>query len=145
MGDQYQHFLIFIASRIAGDESWTSGRSSHRSCSVRKGVFRNVEACHFIKKETLAQVFSCEFCKIFEETFFTEHLWTTSSENKRQNFYFDYDLLKVFLNVFSWRNLLVPWNVMFHTDLNDLLFVDAKPPTMVLCPVYNEYLGQTIQ
>ena len=23
------------------------------------------EACNFIKKETLAQVFSCEFCKIF--------------------------------------------------------------------------------
>ena len=27
-----------------------------------------------IKKETLAQVISCEFCKISENTFFTEHL-----------------------------------------------------------------------
>ena len=27
------------------------------------------EACNFIKKETLAQVFSCEFCKIFKNTF----------------------------------------------------------------------------
>ena len=27
-------------------------------------------ACNFIKKETLAQVFSCEFCKIFKNTFF---------------------------------------------------------------------------
>ena len=26
-------------------------------------------ACNFIKKETLAQVFSCEFCKIFKNTF----------------------------------------------------------------------------
>ena len=37
------------------------------------------EACNFIKKETLAQVFSCEFCKISENTFFTEHLRTTAS------------------------------------------------------------------
>ena len=28
-----------------------------------------------IKKETLAQVFSCNFCEIFKNTFFTEHLW----------------------------------------------------------------------
>ena len=30
--------------------------------------------------ETQAQVFSCEFCEIFNNTFFTEHLWTTASE-----------------------------------------------------------------
>ena len=28
-----------------------------------------------MKKETLAQMFSCEFCEISENTFFTEHLW----------------------------------------------------------------------
>ena len=31
-------------------------------------------ACNFMKKETLAQVFSCEFCKIVKNTFFIEHL-----------------------------------------------------------------------
>ena len=31
-----------------------------------------------LKKETLAQMFSCEFCEIFKNTFFTEHLWTTA-------------------------------------------------------------------
>ena len=30
-----------------------------------------------IKKETLAHVFSCEFCEISKNTFFTEHLGTT--------------------------------------------------------------------
>ena len=30
------------------------------------------------KKETLAQMFSYEFCEISKETFFTEHLWTTA-------------------------------------------------------------------
>ena len=29
--------------------------------------------------ETLAQVFPCEFCKIFKNTLFTEHLWATAS------------------------------------------------------------------
>ena len=31
------------------------------------------------KKETLAQVFSCEFCEISKNNFFTEHLWKTAS------------------------------------------------------------------
>ena len=38
------------------------------------------ETFNFIKKETLTQVFSYEFCEIFKSTFFTEHLWTTASE-----------------------------------------------------------------
>ena len=28
------------------------------------------EACNFIKKETLAQLFSCEFCEIYKNTFY---------------------------------------------------------------------------
>ena len=36
-------------------------------------------ACNFIKIETLAQVFSGEFCKISKNTFFTEHVWGTAS------------------------------------------------------------------
>ena len=31
------------------------------------------QACTFIKTENLAQVFSCEFCENFKNTFFTEH------------------------------------------------------------------------
>ena len=33
----------------------------------------------FFKKETLPQVFSCELCGIFKNTFFTEPLRTTAS------------------------------------------------------------------
>ena len=32
-----------------------------------------------MKKETLAQVFSCKFCEISKNTFFTEHFRTTAS------------------------------------------------------------------
>ena len=38
------------------------------------------QACNFIRKETLAQVFSCEFCEICKSIFFTEDLRTTASE-----------------------------------------------------------------
>ena len=36
----------------------------------------------FIKKESLALVFSCEFYEISKNTFFTEQLWTTASVDR---------------------------------------------------------------
>ena len=46
------------------------------TCAIVSFLIKlQVEACNFIKKETLAQVFSCEFCKISKSTFFIEHLW----------------------------------------------------------------------
>ena len=60
-------------------------RSSHQRCSVRKGVRRNFviftgkhlcqslffdKVANFIEIETLAQIFSCEFCEISKNTFF---------------------------------------------------------------------------
>ena len=67
-------------------------RSSHRSCSVEKGVLRNFakftgkHLCHlFFNKIALKKrlwhthVFSCEFCKLSKNTFFVEHLWATAS------------------------------------------------------------------
>ena len=52
--------------------------TSKKRCSYK---FRKIqiqispEACNFIKKETLALVFACEFCEISKNAFFTEHLW----------------------------------------------------------------------
>ena len=40
-------------------------------------LFNN--ACNFIKKKTMAQVFFCEFCEIFKNKYFIEHLQTTAS------------------------------------------------------------------
>ena len=42
---------------------------------------------NFIKKETLAQVFSSEFCKISKNNFFTEHPRTTASASINDNIY----------------------------------------------------------
>ena len=48
-------------------------------CKKHLGQSLPGAASNFIKKETLAQVFSCEFCEISKNTFFTEHVWATAS------------------------------------------------------------------
>ena len=49
----------------------------HRKTPVPESLFIQVAggACNIIKNDALAQVFSCEFCKISKNAFFTEHLW----------------------------------------------------------------------
>ena len=74
-------------------------RSSHQRYSRKKGALANLakftgkHLCQSLffnkvagrwpttlfKKETLAQVFPCQFCKFCASTFFTEHLWVTAS------------------------------------------------------------------
>ena len=44
----------------------------------RQATVPGSQAFKIIKKEILVQVFSCEFCKISKDTFFTEHLRTTN-------------------------------------------------------------------
>ena len=55
-------------------------RSSHQRFSIKKDALEilqnsqeNTCDTRFFK-ETLAQVFSCEFCKVSENTFFIEHV-----------------------------------------------------------------------
>ena len=45
---------------------------------ARVSFLIKLQALGFLKKETLAQAFSYEFCKIFKNTFFIEHLRTTA-------------------------------------------------------------------
>ena len=57
-----------------------SQNSQEYNC-VRDSFLIKLQAkgCNFIKKEYLAQVFSCEFCEISKNTFITEHLQATAS------------------------------------------------------------------
>ena len=50
------------------------------SLFLNKVVDLGPKACNFIKKETLTQVFSYQYCKIFENNYFEEHLETGASE-----------------------------------------------------------------
>ena len=51
---------------------------------LRQSLFLiKLPATLFIQKETLTQVFSCELCEIFKNTFFTEHLRVAASVSNR--------------------------------------------------------------
>ena len=61
---------------------------SHWRCSMKKGALKHFakfigkhqcQSLFFNKKETLVQVFSFEFCGIFKNTYFTEHLRITAA------------------------------------------------------------------
>ena len=66
---------FFPASSMEG-KSFIEWTLKIRSTRARASFLTKLhaEACNFIKKGTLAQVFSCEFCEISNSTFFTEHL-----------------------------------------------------------------------
>ena len=79
---------LFLLNIFVSNSSNSYNRRSHRRCSIEIGVLKNFTnftgkhlcqsllfskvrpyACNFIKKETLALAFSCEFCEIFKNTF----------------------------------------------------------------------------
>ena len=78
------HLFIYFVFCISSDNI-----STHRRCSVKKRVLRNFakftgkhlcQSLFFNKVAgTVAQVFSCKFCEISKNKFFTEHLRTTTS------------------------------------------------------------------
>ena len=64
--------------------------------------------CQSLFFQTLTRVLFCEFCEISKNTFFTEHLWTTASINKKtekvvkckySNTHKTPDIIKVFMPV----------------------------------------------
>ena len=57
-------------------------QNSQESTCARVSISIKLQACNFVKIETLAKVFPCEFCEISKNRFFTEHVWATAS-----NFY----------------------------------------------------------
>ena len=64
-----------------------SQNSQENTCArVSFWIKLQTSSCNFIKKETLTQVFSCTFCEIFKNTFFTEYLRVTTSTTGRQHF-----------------------------------------------------------
>ena len=68
---------------------------------------------YFYEKETPAQVFSHEFCNIFNNIFFKEHLWTTASTWKRR--------LLIFLRyLIVFLNIIAEWQL--HALLGDKQF-----------------------
>ena len=68
---------IFIKPRSARQIGNTLPCYTSNGSSSLEVFCKKAEACNFIKKETLKQVFSCEFCESFnlKTPFFMERFW----------------------------------------------------------------------
>ena len=53
-----------------------------KKCRIFSETVFEEEACNFIKKETLAQVFPCEFCEISKYTFLYRTSLVAASDHK---------------------------------------------------------------
>ena len=103
-------------------------RSILWKCSMKKGVSKNFAkftgkylcrsvsfnefaggACNFIKKENPTQVFSCEFCKVFKNSYFVEYLQTAASDS--------FSTIKYNLHVANWQ-WKCHWWKKYDTDPN---------------------------
>ena len=93
----WKDFLENVDKIVGTCKKLSINRSSHQRCSLKK-LFSEIsqnsqekicarvsflinlqaQACNFIKKETMALVFSCEFWEISKKTFFKEYRWTTA-------------------------------------------------------------------
>ena len=110
----WQYLYCLISQEI-------NKKNSHRRCSVKKGVLRNLTkftgkhlcqslffnrvagaACNFIKKRFLHRCFPVNFAKIFKNTYFTKHLWTTASERLLGNEI--WSVIKIRWGIFFFRN-----------------------------------------
>ena len=66
-----------------------SQNSQENTCARASFLIKLLaEACNFIKKEALAQVFSCEFCEIFKNTYFYRTPPVAASVRIKKRFYF---------------------------------------------------------
>ena len=74
--------LSLLFNKFAGPATLLKKDLRPRTCKMACKI--KPKAFNFVKKETLAQVFSCEFCEISKNNFFTEHFWTTASEYLQQ-------------------------------------------------------------
>ena len=72
----FSHELFLQKSSIINIWKGHKYSSSHQICSVTKGV--DQQLC---LEETTTQVFSCEICEIFRNTYFRKHLRTAASAN----------------------------------------------------------------
>ena len=64
-------------SHLDSKEECTEFRKIHRKTPAPESLFEwscRPQACNFIKIETLVPRLSREFCEIFKNTFFTEHI-----------------------------------------------------------------------
>ena len=74
---------VFTAMRT-NNQTFEHTEAAVQRCPVKFTGKHLCQACNFIKKETLAQVFSCEFCEISKNTIFHRTPLLVPSEHSFQ-------------------------------------------------------------
>ena len=90
-------------------ENFTKFTGKHLCQSLFLNKVADLRTATLLKERLLAQVFSCKFCEIFKNTFFTEHLWTTSSGSPEISFPLNLSMRSL------WHNLPKPWEISKKT------------------------------
>ena len=115
---------FFRSFRRLCPEAATGGVLQKRTfLKISQNSQENTQArvCTFIEKEALAQVFSCEFCEIFNNTYLTEHLLETASVC------LIYYKKRIHINVFCITSIII-YTFSEQTQLNKLkkLFININ-------------------
>ena len=79
---QKQSSGVFCEKGVLRNFLKFTGKQVCQSLFFNKVADLRPQACNFIKKETLAQVFSCEFCQISKNTFFNRTPLVVASEHE---------------------------------------------------------------
>ena len=71
-------FLTYMLTSVSNSAPQSFNLCMSKA-ATRGALWNKLRPAILFKKETLAQVFSCEFCEISRNTFITESLWTIAS------------------------------------------------------------------
>ena len=83
MSDSSSRLEVFCKKCVLRNFTKFTGKRLCQSLIFNKVA--RLRPANFSKKETLAQVFSCEFCEISKNNFSVEHLWVTASNDTTLN------------------------------------------------------------
>ena len=121
---KFVHIICYTVYDLDYGKNQKINRNTHQRCSIEIGVLKNfkeftgstcarisflIKTFNFIIKETLAQMFSCEFWEIFKNTFLRTVLRPTTVLNMRlQHRCFLVNFMNFFLqNTSGWLPLQI--------------------------------------
>ena len=80
-----EHTEAVAVKRCCAKKMFLKFHKFHKISPVLGSLFNKVaglKACNFIKNRLPTQVFSCQICQIFKNTYLEEHLRTTASKHR---------------------------------------------------------------
>ena len=94
---------------------------------ARVSFLIKLQACNFIKKEALAQVFSCEFCEISKNAFLTKHFWNACISRYKLAKAVRFDSLSNLVFAFYQSSVFIDFdNTVYNENEKDGFIVSRK-------------------